>query len=205
MIRILDYTKEGLIIRALMRGPMSYKELKNETGMSDAWLSRKLKELMALRVVLKDDGTYKLSPAGLMKVLSQSKEVIARAMAFELVRNRDVMAVILFGSLARGDVEGDIDLLVITRRKELDEVKVSLELFKKFGVAVDIVSVTLRDFLKWLDEKPPLLFQVAIEGVVLYDRACIGELLSEIASEIAKNYTYLGEVKLWVKKLSKHT
>lgn len=92
----------------------------------------------------KEGVAYRLNPLALREALRGSKRAMAVAMAHDLAVNPEVLAVVLFGSLARGVKGGDIDFLVVVRSRELDDVRAAVELFEKYGLAVDVVSVSLK-------------------------------------------------------------
>jgi len=100
-MKLVEFTKEGLIVQALMEGPLRYKELKEKTRMSDAWLSRKLRELQNLGVIISRGEKYYLEWGRFREALKNEKTYIARMIAQEIARTHNVVAVILFGSLAR--------------------------------------------------------------------------------------------------------
>jgi len=201
-MKLVEFTKEGLIMHALMGSTLRYGDLKRVTGLSDAWLSKKLQELLRVGMVVLRDGHYSLNVKRFQEALRGEKTFIARLVAQELVRrmDSDVLAVVLFGSLvenSRG--EGDIDLLIVTPHEDFDPLMVSVEMLRKFGVAVDIVHVTLREFLAWLYDKPPILFSVLSGFELLFDRGYIRDFLELLEREVVKEWVYVKEDKLWVR------
>jgi len=200
-MKLLEFTKEGLIVQALMEKPLRYKELKKATGLSHGWLSKKLQELQHLGVIISHEGQYRIEPAKLQEALKNEKTHIARMIAQEIAKTYDVVAVILFGSLARSQQkEGDIDLLIVTLENNFDEIHVSLEMLRKFSVAVDIIHITLKELLTWLYEPPPILFGILSGYDILYDEGYIGSFLKTLKQQTLKNWTYLPEKQLWLKK-----
>jgi len=202
-MKLVEFTKEGLIVHALMGSALRYKDLKRVTGLSDAWLSKKLQELLRVGMVVLRDGHYSLNVKRFQEALRGEKTFIARLVAQELVRrmDSDVLAVVLFGSLVQNSRgEGDIDLLIVTPHEDFDPLMVSVEMLRKFGVAVDIVHVTLREFLAWLYDKPPILFGVLSGFEILFDRGYIKDFLELLKIEIAKEWVYVKEDKLWVRR-----
>ena len=202
MMKLLEQTKEGLIVSALMQRALRYSELKRETGLSDAWLSKKLRELSEAGVVKCRDGVYMLNPVGFRSALTQNKFYYAQLMALDLAKREDVLAVILFGSLARNPMSGgDIDLLVVTRSgSQLDGIGESVRLFDRYGVAVDIVPVAFRGLLRWFLEGSPLLLSILRSHAVLFDSGGFARLLDLMASEAAVEWTYADEVGAWLRK-----
>ncbi|MFQ6075454.1 MAG: nucleotidyltransferase domain-containing protein, partial [Candidatus Bathyarchaeia archaeon] len=200
-MKMVDFTKEGLIIKALMESPLRYKELKKVTGLSHAWLSKKLQELLNVGVIVSRNSYYRLDVERLQEALRNEKTHIARMMAQEIAVSRDVVAVVLFGSLVRSRrKEADIDLLVVTVDNGFSPIQVSLEMFRKFGVAVDILHVTLTEFLKWLYDKPVILFGILSGYEILYDEGYIKPFLKTLKRETLKDWAYVQEKEIWVKK-----
>lgn len=200
-MKIVEFTKEGLIIKSLMEGPHRYKELKRATGLSNAWLSKKLQELLNLGIIYAQNGYYHLNPQRLQEALKNEKTHIARIIAQEIIKTYSVEAVILFGSLVRSQrKDADIDLLVITTENFFNPLQVSLQMFRRFAVAVDIVHVTLKEFMKWLHDKPPLLFGLLTGYKILYDKGYIKPFLDTLKHEIQKEWVYIQEKETWLKK-----
>lgn len=200
-LKLVEFTKEGLIVNALMGGSLRYKDLKRVTGLSDAWLSRKLQELLQIGIVILWSGRYRLDVGRLQEALRDEKPFVARLMAQEIVRkDSGVVGVVLFGSLVRDSRrDGDIDLLVVTGDGEFNPVGVSLEMFRRFGLAVDIVSVSLKDLFRWLYELPPIVFGILSGYEVLFDGGCIRDFLKILKGEALKRWTYVEEEKLWLR------
>lgn len=200
-MKIVEFTKEGLIIKALMERPLRYKELKKATGLSHAWLSKKLQELLNVGVIVSRNSYYRVNVERLQEALRNEKTYIARMIAQEIAITRNAVAVVLFGSLVRSRrKEADIDLLVVTVENGFSSIQVSLEMFRKFGVAVDIVHVKLMKFLKWVYDKPPILFGILSGYEILYDEGYIKPFLKTLKRETLKGWVYIPEKEIWVKK-----
>lgn len=90
-----------------------------------------------------------------------------------VIREINPKKIILFGSFARGDVnEGsDVDLIVITDWKEsfLDRIKRLLEL-NKFGIPVEPLGYTEKEFEEMVREGNTFIMQVLEEGRIIYQR-----------------------------------
>jgi len=203
-MKLVEFTKQGLIVYALMGGALRYKDLKRATGLSDAWLSKKIQELLQLGVVVLSDGRYYLNVERLQEMLRNEKTFIARLIAQEIVkRNGDIISIILFGSLVRNQrEEADIDLLIATTSEDFTPLETSLEMLFKFGVAVDIVHVTLKDLLQWLYGKPPILFGILSGYEILYDKGYVKDFLETLKKEVLKDWIYIERERLWLKKES---
>jgi len=84
----------------------------------------------------------------------------------------NLIALVLFGSQARGDatVESDVDVLVVLKNKQVRQSKREevldfiVDLCFEFGVLVSFVYVSQAQFET---EKSPLLLNVRREGIVL--------------------------------------
>lgn len=201
MMKLVEFTKEGLIVDALAKGPLHFGELKQATGLSDAWLSKKLRELLEMGVLSWREGRYYLNANVLRKAMRGEKAFIAKLAAHEIAKSEDVVLVALFGSLVREPTrDADIDLLVVTYGREFDPLQASLQVFQKFGISVDILHLGLKDLLGWFFEKPPILFGFMRGYRVLYDRGCFGELLKLLEREIREGWIYLKEEELWLEK-----
>jgi predicted nucleotidyltransferase len=200
-MKLVEFTKEGLIIDALAKEPLRFRDLKQATGLSDAWLSKKLRELLRAEILSWREGRYFLNGNVLRQAMRGEKAFTAKLVAHEIAERDDVVLVALFGSLAREPTrDADIDLLIVTHGREFDPLQTSLEAFRKFGVSVDILHLGLKDLLAWFFEKPPILFGFMRGYRVLYDGGCFGELLKLLEKEIREEWVYLKEGELWVKK-----
>ncbi len=85
-----------------------------------------------------------------------------------LKRDRSVRLILVFGSLARGDVsdESDLDLLVVkeTDKKFLDRLD---EFYQDAGIAMDVLVYTPAEFER-LKERS-FIKRTMAEGVILYE------------------------------------
>jgi len=200
-MKLVEFTKEGLIVQALMENPLRYKELKKTTGLSDAWLSRKLHELTNLGILISKDGRYHIESGKLQEALKHEKTHIARMIAQEIVKTHNAVAIILFGSLVRSRrKEADIDLLVVTLENDFDPIEEALEMLRKFSVAVDILHTRLNAMLTWLYAPPPILFGILSGYEILYDEGYITPLLKTLERQTLENWSYIPEKELWLKK-----
>lgn len=199
-----------------MRGAKSFVELKAETGLSDAWLSKKLKDLASEGVVRRHkDRTYELVklPRGEGELSSAFAELVkrigrglpltekARAVSNELARREDVLAVILFGSVAKGTARGesDIDLLIVTAR-EVDLIDEVYGLMARYDVPIEPVVLTYDEFLSTLASESVLLFSI-LEGYdVLADRGGVRDMLAVKDAKIRGEWVYDEEVGTWFRR-----
>ena len=109
--KLVEITPEGKIVAALIESPKSYSELKLSTGLSDRWLSKKLKELSSAGLIEHYRNRYQLKePAEIIaadpvfaQFLQAKASLMAKAklLAEEVGRNEGVVAIMLFGSVAK--------------------------------------------------------------------------------------------------------
>lgn len=200
-LKLFALTPEGRIVRALSSGEKSFSELVKATGLSERWLSIKLKQLLQLGVVKLSGNGYQVDHEKLHAILIPSLKETAWLAAYEIVEKYpQILSVLLYGSVAKGNVheESDVDLLVISENPlnlTEDEYKISM----RHGVAFEITSVALTEFLAMLHFKSALLFGI-LEGYdVLFDRAGITALLKVFMKDIYKNWRYNKDEGLWLK------
>ena len=200
-LKLFAFTPEGRIVRTLSRGEKSFSELVKATGLSERWLSIKLKKLLQLGVVKLSSKGYQVDHENLHAILNPSLKETAWIAAYEIVeKHPQVLSVLLYGSIAKGKAheESDVDLLVISESPlnlSDDEYEISM----KYGVAFEITSVALTEFLAILHFKSALLFGI-LEGYdVLFDRAGITTLLKVFMKEIYKKWRYNKDEGLWLK------
>ncbi len=200
-LRLFTLTPEGRIIRALTEGEKSFSELVKETGLSGRWLSVKLKQLLQLGVVKFSSEGYQANYEKLRSILGGSLKEIAWIAACEIVeKHPEVLSVLLYGSVAKGKTseESDIDLLVVSEKPldlSDDEYKISI----KYGVVLEITSITLTEFLSMLHFKSSLIFGVLEGYEVLFDSVGIAALLKVYMKDISKDWSYNKDEEIWVK------
>jgi len=105
----------------------------------------------------------------------------AKLMAGELGRDERILAVILFGSLARNEAseESDIDLLAVTEEDmEWELNRKAYDLMFKYDVPVDVICLTLEDLIINLIEETAFAFSILESYEVLFDRDGVETLLS---------------------------
>jgi len=200
-LKLSAFTPEGRIVHALSNGAKSFSELVKTTGLSERWLSIKLKQLLQLGVVKLSSNGYHVDHQRLHALLAPSLKETAWIAAYEIVeKHPQILSVLLYGSIAKGKVheESDVDLLVISENP-LDLTDDEYEISMKYGVAFEMTSVSLTEFLAMLHFKSALLFGI-LEGYdVLFDRAGITTLLKVFMKDIRKNWHYDKDEELWLK------
>ncbi len=201
MLTLFQLSPEGRIIQALSEGRKSFSELVKATGLSERWLSIKLKELMFLGVVEHEDSKYRINYERLQALLNPSLKDYAWMAAYEIVKKHpQVLSILLLGSVAKGDVneESDIDLLVVVE-EPLDLSQEEYELSMKFKTQFEIIAMDLKEFLALIHLKSSLLFGILEKYVTLFDRAGIAALLKIAMKEVRSAWHYDEGEELWLK------
>ena len=214
----MEMTPEGKIVSALLEGPKRYRELRAATGLSDRWLSKKLKELSAARILGQAGDCYHLeNPEDVVEAdplflpilrRQASREAKARLMAKQIASDRRVIAVILFGSVAKGraTAQSDIDLLIVTEQdaeEELSELVFSLMF--KYDVPVEAIFITLDDLIANLQNRTAFSFGLLEGYKILYDRLGLAGLLSFRRKELLDHWFYDEEAGSWIRRRPKPT
>ncbi len=211
--RLVETTAEGRIVAALIEGPKSYGKLKSATGLSDRWLSKKLRELSSVRIVERYEDRYQLKNA--IEIINNdpvfaqilktkaSLKVKARLIAEEISCNELVIAVILFGSVAKGKAteESDIDMLIVTERETDDQLNNTIyNLMFKYDAPLEAVIQTYDELIVNLQARTAFSFGL-IEGYqVLYDRGGVEQLLSIKKRGLEQDWFYDEEAGAWIQK-----
>ena len=119
-----------------------------------------------------------------MKKLFQELTIVYRRLAEEVCRyvtkKYKVSAVILFGSLVKGKIRSDlvkepsdIDILIITEKKDIKRIKSDLigfmneKILMKYGIVAYPVVLSLKEYIKGL-EKDQFIINVHAYGEILY-------------------------------------
>lgn len=211
--KLVEITPEGRIAAALIESPKSFSGLRSATGLSDRWLSKKLKELSSAGLIERYGSRYRLKkPTEVLdaypvfaRFLQRrvSLMVKARLIAGEISENGRVVAVILFGSVARGEAteESDIDLLVVTETDIEAQLNDKVyDLMFKYDVPVEAIFLTYDDLIINLQAKTAFSLGL-LEGYrVLYDRGGVENLLSIKKREVQENWVYDEEAETWIQR-----
>ena len=111
--------------------------------------------------------------------MEELREVVER-----LSRSLDLVAVVLFGSRARGDWRpwSDYDLLIIAWFREgyLDRIKLVLDVLADVKIPVEPHPYTPQEALEMLRRGSPTIVDALEEGVVLYDSGWLEVLRREL-------------------------
>jgi len=211
--KLVEVTPEGKIAAALIESPKSYGELKSATGLSDRWLSKKLRELSSNGLIEHYEGHYRLkNPTEIINadpVFAQflqrktSLKMKAKLIAEEISLNREVVAVVLFGSVAKNEAtdDSDIDMLVVTENEMEEALSDALyDLMFKYDVPVEAIFLTYEDLIINLQNKTAFSFGLLEGYQILYDRSGVENLFSIKRKEVLENWIYDKEVEAWIQK-----
>ena len=214
--RLVELTPEGRILSSLIGGGRSYSALKEKTGLSDRWLSRKLEDLKARDIVEKRGELYQAKQvaalldsepffAGYVKT-NGSLRAKASLIAEELAKDEGITAIILFGSAAKGSErnDSDIDLAIVTETETEEELNERVyDAMFKHNAPVEAVFMTYEDLLINLHVMTSLAFGLLEGYQVLYDRDGVESLFSIKKRQMLEGWAYNEEAGAWVpKKLS---
>ena len=107
-------------------------------------------------------------------VVSQRR--VAKCLADRLLGHfgDKIEAIVLYGSVARGEAEreSDIDLLIIVPEGEIRKQVLSLSYYVdlEFGTVTSHVHMNSKEFERYVNLGDPFLKDVLKEGIILYDR-----------------------------------
>ena len=208
-MELVSLKPEGKVALTLIHGRHTYSELRFETGLSDRWLARKIRELMEKRVVEKRGKWYGLSDELDVSAYEFSLYLSLQAsrMAAELGKLCSVKAVILFGSVAKrnGHEYSDLDMIIVVNRsfeKAKQEVLSEIsELESNFHVTIEPVILTEKDFRDNVHSHEGGIVHGVAEGYeVLVDKT--GQftgILRDRVEEIKHTCDYLEESGIWLR------
>ena len=206
---LVSLTPEGMIILTLKHGKHSYSELRFETGLSDRWLTIKLRELENGKLLEKDGKWYGLAEDFEFSSYELSLYMVsqARRLAGELSQLHSVEAIILFGSVPRREVHeySDLDMIIVLN-EEVEKVgervisKIS-ELERRYHLTIEPIILSTEDFLSNIrSDEAGIVYGVA-EGfeVLAAKRGKLTRILRERVEEIRKTREYVEEGRIWLK------
>ena len=107
-----------------------------------------------------------------------------------LVSKYEPVAIILFGSRARGDYKpwSDYDLLIIARfdKNYLDRIGEILTALSEIKIPVEPHPYTLEEALEMLNKGNPMIIDALSEGVVLYRTRELEKLVNRLNEMIRR-------------------
>jgi len=206
---LVSLTPEGKILLTLKHGNHTYSELRVETGLSDRWLTTKLKELDVCNAVERQGRFYRLSgdrkfsPYELALYLSFQ----AGRIADELAQLHSVHAIVLFGGVAKKTAHeySDLDLIIVVdgpaesaKRLILREVS---RLESKYHTFVEPLILSKDDFLANVhSQEGGVVYGIAEGYEVLIDKdGHLSQILRDRVEEIERECEYLEEERIWVR------
>jgi len=214
MLKLIDLTAEGRVVAALIDSPKTYSELKLSTRLSDRWLSEKLKTLSSRGIIELSQSKYQLNRRNailedrvFLEYLKNSLTPIgkARIAAEHIARDHQVVAIILFGSVAKGvsTKDSDLDLLIITKEDGDVEREFNDQIYNlmfSLDVPIEALFLTYDELLLNLQAKTSFIFGVAEGYKVLYDVGGVENMLALIKEEIERKWLYEEEAGGWLLK-----
>ncbi len=214
MLKLIDLTAEGRVVAALIDGPKTYSELKLCTRLSDRWLSEKLKTLSSRGIIELSQSKYQLNRRNailedkvFLEYLKNSLTPIgkARIAAEHIARDHQVVAIILFGSIAKvvSTKDSDLDLLIITREDGDVERELNDQIYNlmfSLDMPIEALFLTYDELLLNLQAKTSFIFGVAEGYKVLYDVGGVENMLALIKEEIERKWLYDEEAGAWLLK-----
>jgi len=208
-VKLVSLSPKGRIVLTLKHGKHTYSELRFETGLSDRWLTIKLKELERGGVVEKDGKWYSLG--GKLAIspyeLSLYMHFQAKRMAAELAKLHFVRMITLFGSVAQKNAHeySDLDMIIVVS-EPVDKVKkeIKLEISRlesKYHITVEPLILTEEDFLDNVRSyEGGIVYGVAEGYEVLVDKTGeFAKILHNNVEEIKRTHDYLEEARIWLK------
>lgn len=206
---LVSLTPEGRIVLTLVHGKHAYSELRLESGLSDRWLTLKLRELEKEAVVEKKGKWYGLSQElGISAYdLSLYMRAQARRLANELARLSFVKVIVLFGGVAQNKAHeySDLDMIIVVHDRG-DKVKedVTSEISRlewKYHLTVEPIFFTEEDFRDNVYSREGGIVYGLAEGFeVLIDKTGeLAEILEDRVEEIRRSHEYLAEGRIWLK------
>jgi predicted nucleotidyltransferase len=209
MLDLASLTPEGRILLTLSHGKHSYSELKLETGLSDRWLTVKLRGLEGEGIVERDGRWYGIS--GDLDVspyeLSLYLRFQAERMADELAKLDFIAAIILFGGVAQGRAWelSDLDLIIVVDgpvdrlRGQVASAVSRLE--SKYHLTVEPLILAEEDLLDNLrSDEGGIIYGLAEGYRVLFDKTGrISGILGERIKEVKRSHVHLEGEGIWLK------
>ncbi len=205
----VSLTPEGKIVLTLKHGKHTYEELRFETGLSDRWLSIKLRELGSRGIIRKIGKWYSLegNPDASSFELSLYMVFQAKRMAEKLRKFSSVRMIVLFGSAAQkkaGDLS-DLDMMIVVSKPlEKAKARIMVEISKlemKHHITVEPLIFTEQDFLgNVYSQEGGIIYGVAEGFEILVDKTGrLSRILRERVEEIRRSHEYLEEAGIWLK------
>jgi len=199
---VLHEDAQSRVLRFLWRSRAEWsgREIARKVGLSAPACHETLKKLDARGFVhlrrVSNVHLYKINPenylvrnvfARLFEAEAAMPKQVAALVRKSLLDSpkSDILAIVLFGSMARGTQQlgSDLDVLVVVsvkeNRKELEPRVERLRdlLFKRFNVPLSPYIQTLSELRRKYDQKLPLIREIAKDGRTIYGKD-IKELLA---------------------------
>lgn len=213
---------EGKIILALITSPLGlgdcpkrFIELKRLLNVSDPGLSKALRKLRAENIIVRDaQGLYYVSPEHRVRLGTFLQPLYShyllermQLVAEELQNFNEIVALIVFGSVAQGkaNYDSDIDLLVVTQKWEEQVEQRILEVISKLaikvGVPVEPIVISTSGLNTLLQQELQFLFGLLQGYTFIYDKANIAKRLHAKKEELESKYEYYEEIPIWLPRV----
>lgn len=213
---------EGKIILSLIASPLGlgdcpkrFTELRRLLNVSDPGLSKAIRRLRAENVIVRDaQGLYQVNPEyrvrlGIFLQPLYSHYLLERmqSIARELQNFNEIVALIVFGSVAQGkaNYDSDVDLLVVTQEWEepLEQsiLEVISELAIKVGIPIEPIVISTSGLNTLLQQELQFLFGLLQGYIFLYDKANVARRLHAKKEELESKYEYYEEIPIWLPRV----
>lgn len=219
MIKLFRTTPEFKVFTALLSGDKSFNELKRETSLSSRWLSKTLVNLSNHGFIEKTGSLYRLASMEKIREIAKNQlielntgmkallpliDLHAKAIgaANFIAQDENVLAIVLFGSVAKGATtpESDIDLLVISLNKS-DLIDIVYAAMIEVEASIEALTISFKQFLINLLDEPTMLFGILEGYEVLYDKLNVVKGLLKLKEmEIKKRWFYDPEEEIWLER-----
>jgi predicted nucleotidyltransferase len=127
----------------------------------------------------------------------------ARLIGEELSRVEGVLAIVLFGSTAKGTdtPESDLDLLIVTEREMENQLNKPLyDLMFRYDAPVEGLFLTYQELLMSIQEKNAIALGIFEGYQILYDKIGLEGLFSFQKKQIEEEWTYDNETGTWMRR-----
>ena len=208
-MELVSLSPEGRIVLTLKHGKHTYSELKLETGLSDRWLTIKLRELESGGVVEKNGKWYGLGGELAISAyeLSLYMSTQAKKVAWKLAKLHFVRAIILFGGVAQKNAHefSDLDMIIVVSESS-DKVKTEVvskisKLESEYHLTIEPLILAEEDFLDNVySDEGGIIYGLAEGCEVLVDKTGeFARILHNRVEEIKRSHDYLEEARIWLK------
>jgi len=184
--RILGSKSKIKILRILFKNlkrDFSMEDIVKESGLSFGTVHPALKDLVGSRIVVtrkvgrsniyRINQTHVLVPKLKTLLKTEATVFIDKAIEFgDIVKKDGIKNIILFGSVARGEVieAGDIDLLIVyTDPTVTDNIhQLAMDFLEKYDIVISPIFLSRKEVKERLKNLDEFILRVIDEGKILY-------------------------------------